>query len=61
MLVAAIATSLWYAAPTRALYIDITDSDGSTLDTGTTGSEYTFRVTVNIEDNELLPVKSIDL
>ena len=56
VLVLAVAASLWYAAPARALTIDF-----PSLPSGTIGSTYSFQVEVSIEDNELLPIKSIDL
>jgi len=61
VLVLAVAASLWFAAPVRALEIEITDPQGATLTSGTLGSTYSFQITVSIEDDELLPIKSIDL
>ncbi len=61
VLVIAVAASLWFAAPVRALEIEITDPQGATLTSGTIGSTYSFQVTVSIEDDELLPIKNIDL
>ena len=55
-LVAAITTSLWFASPTKALDIAITNPSSGTL-----GSSYSFTVKVDISDAELLPVQSIDL
>ena len=55
-LVGAVATSLWYASPTRALTIDITNPSSGTL-----GSDYSFQVQVDIEDAELLPIQNINL
>ena len=55
-LVGAVAASLWYASPTKALNIDITNPS-----TGTLGSNYSFQVQVDIEDAELLPIQNINL
>ena len=56
VLVAAVAISLWFAVPTKALNITITNPGSGTL-----GSTYSFQVKVSIEDAELLPVQNIDL
>ena len=56
VLVLAVATSLWFAAPVRALTIEISDPSPKTL-----GTNISFDVTVNIEDSELLPIQSINL
>jgi len=56
-LVIAIAASLWFATPTKA--VDITFP--SLPSTGTLGSTYTFTVKVNIEDQDLLPIQDIDM
>ena len=63
VLVLAVATSLWLVAPlpVEALEIEITDPTGAALTSGTVGSTYSFQVKVSIEDNELLPIKNIDL
>jgi len=55
-LVIAVAASLWYASPTKALEVNI-DRPAS----GTLGSTYTFSVNVSIEDNELLPLQRVDI
>ncbi len=56
-LVIAVAASLWYASPTKALEIDFASlPSGQTL-----GSTHTFTVTVNIEDHDLIPITSINL
>jgi len=55
-LVIAVAASLWYASPTKALEVNI---DRPT--SGTLGSTYTFSVNVSIEDNELLPLQRVDI
>jgi len=62
-LVFAVAASLWFASPTpvKALEIEITDPQGATLTSGTIGRTYEFQVKVSIEDDELLPIKNIDL
>ncbi|MFC2002196.1 PGF-pre-PGF domain-containing protein [Chloroflexota bacterium] len=54
VLVIAVAASLWYAAPTRALQIAIAPPAA-----GTFGSTHTFTVEISIEDSELLPVDNI--
>ncbi|UCH42494.1 MAG: hypothetical protein JSW16_06695 [Dehalococcoidales bacterium] len=58
VLVCAVAISLWYVAPTPAKALQIEISNPTT---GTLGSTYSFTVTVNIEDIDILPIKSIDL
>lgn len=62
-LVLAVAASLWFASPlpVQALEIEITNPQGATLTSGTLGRIYEFQVKVSIEDNELLPIKTIDL
>ncbi len=63
-LVFAVAASLWFASPTpvKALTIQITGPAGAPLTTsGTIGRTYEFQVKVSIADNELLPIKNIDL
>lgn len=57
VLVIAMAASLWYASPTKALNITFP----STPATGTLGSTYTFTTKISIEDNELLPIQNINL
>jgi PGF-pre-PGF domain-containing protein len=57
LLVIAMAISLWYATPTKALQISFTSVPSS----GTIGSTYTFTVRVSIEDQDLLPIQSINL
>ena len=56
LIVLAVAASLWYAAPTKAL--DITFP--SLPSTATIGSTYTFTVKVTIDSSEHLPLQSID-
>jgi hypothetical protein len=55
-LVLAVTASLWFAAPAKALTVDITEPSPKTL-----GSNISFNVTVNIEDTELLPIQSVNL
>ena len=55
-LVVAVAASLWFAAPVKALTIDISDPSPTTIE-----SPVSFNVIVSIEDSELLPIKNIDL
>jgi len=56
-LVIAVAASMWYASPTQALTIDFADlPSGERL-----GSTHTFTVTVNIEDQDLIPITTINL
>ena len=63
VLVTSVAVALSYAAPhsVKALKIEITDSAGAALPSGAVGVSYNFKVNVSIEDNELLPIKDIDL
>ncbi|MBI4303543.1 MAG: helix-turn-helix domain-containing protein [Chloroflexi bacterium] len=56
-LVVAVASSLWFATPTRALTVEFPSLPA----TGTIGNTYTFQVKVNIENNEVLPVQSVSL
>ncbi len=57
LLVIAVAASLWYASPTKALEINFAGlPSGQTL-----GSTHTFTTTVNIEDQDLIPITSINL
>ena len=49
ILVAAVAASLWFTSPVRALEIEINRPSSGTL-----GSTYSFSVNVSIEDDELL-------
>jgi transcriptional regulator with XRE-family HTH domain len=56
-LVLAVALSIWFASPTQALQIQYP----SQPDGGTLGSTYTFYVRVNIQDQELLPLESVDV
>jgi len=55
-LVIAVAASIWYASPTQALTIDIVNPSSGTL-----GATHEFTVTVNIQDNELLPLQQVDI
>jgi len=56
ILVIVMATSLWFAGPTRALEITI-----SPPASGTTGSLHSFTVTITIEDQELVPIQDVTL
>jgi len=56
ILVIAVATSLWFATPTKALTIDY-----PTLPSGNVGSTHSGQVVITIEDNEHLPVQSINM
>jgi len=59
VLVIAVGTSLWFASPPPVRALDINFPSLPT--TGTLGSQYTFTVNVTIQDNEILPIQSIDL
>lgn len=56
MLVCAIAASLWFASPTQALQIAITNPTSATP-----GGTYNFQTKISIEDSELLPIQSVTL
>ena len=56
-LVLAVAASLWFTSPVSALEISFPSLPSS----GTLGSTYSFQIKVSIEDQELLPIQSIDL
>jgi len=56
VLVLAVGTSLWFAAPAQALTTTITRPTTATI-----GSTYTFTVKVDVKDTELLPIQSADL
>ena len=56
VLVLAVGTSLWFAAPAQALTTTITNPASGTL-----GSTYTFTVKVDVEDVDLLPIQRVDL
>jgi transcriptional regulator with XRE-family HTH domain len=56
VLVSAVAASLWFASPTKALTIGITNPPSGTL-----GSNYSFQVQVDIEDPEHVPIQNITL
>jgi hypothetical protein len=56
ILVAAVSTTLWFAAPVSALEIDITGPSSAYL-----GDDIEFDITIAIEDDELLPIKSVKL
>jgi PGF-pre-PGF domain-containing protein len=55
-LVMAVAASLWYASPTRALEIDIQEPSSGTL-----GGTHTFTVSVTINQNDLVPIQSVNV
>ena len=57
VLVLAVATSLWFAAPVRALEISFPSLPSS----GTLGSSFTFSTKVTIETSDLIPIQSVDL
>jgi len=59
VLVIAVGTSLWFASPPPVRALDI--NFPSLPATGTLGSQYTFTVNVTIQDNEILPIQSINL
>ena len=63
VLVFAVAVSLWFASPSQvqALTIDITDSSGNPLTSGTLGQTYNFKVTLNIEDPDLIPATGMGI
>jgi PGF-pre-PGF domain-containing protein len=56
LLVIAIAASLWYASPTQALEIDIQEPAAGRL-----GNQHTFTVTVTINENDLVPIISVNV
>jgi hypothetical protein len=56
ILVVAIGTSLWYAAPTKALEISF-----PSLPSGNLGSTHTFSVKVDLNSAELVPIQSINM
>lgn len=56
VLVVAVAVSLWFASPARALTVDITNPS-----TGTLGSTYSFTTTITIEESELVPITQVNL
>jgi len=56
ILVIAVATSLWFATPTKALTVDY-----PSLPSGNVGSTHSSQVVITIEDNEHLPVQHIDM
>jgi len=56
VLVIAVAASLWFAAPTKALEVTIDNPSSVTI-----GADYTFTVEVKVEDRDLLPIQTIDL
>jgi len=55
----AVATSLWFAAPTPAKALTISFPTFPT--SGTVGVSHTFEVEVKVEDSDLLPVQGVDL
>ncbi len=64
MLVCAVAVSLWFVSPTpvRALDITVTDPQGNTtLPSGTLGSEYTFKVKIDVQNMDILPIQRVDV
>ncbi|MFQ6122862.1 MAG: helix-turn-helix domain-containing protein [Dehalococcoidales bacterium] len=56
ILVMVVGTSLWFASPTRALEVTISPPAAGNL-----GSTHAFSVKMDIEDNELFPIKVINL
>ena len=52
----AVAASLWYASPTKALEITITEPSAGTL-----GGTHTFTVKINIQEPDLVPITSVNL
>ena len=56
VLVLAIATSLWFAAPTSAFSVSVTDPSPTNL-----GSSTSFTATITIEDGEHLPIQNIKM
>jgi opacity protein-like surface antigen len=56
ILVAAVSTTLWFAAPVSALEISITGPSSAYL-----GSDIEFDITIDVEAGELLPIKSVNL
>ena len=59
LLVVAVGTSLWFAAPSPVKALDI--SYPSLPTSGTLGSQYTFTLTVDIASTDILPVDHINL
>jgi PGF-pre-PGF domain-containing protein len=55
-LVIAVAALLWYASPVQALEIDIQEPADGIL-----GSTHTFTVTVTINQNDLVPIQSVNV
>lgn len=55
VMVMVISASLWFASPVSALTIQYP----SLPSTGTIGSSYSFTMTINIEESELLPITDI--
>ncbi len=56
-LVIAVAASVWYATPTKALTVTYPSLPSS----GTLGSTYTFAIKISIEDEELLPLQQVNM
>ncbi|MFC1874072.1 helix-turn-helix domain-containing protein [Chloroflexota bacterium] len=56
VLVCAVAASLWFASPTKALDVSFT-----TLPSGSLGSSRSFTVKVDVPNPELVPIQSIDM
>ncbi len=56
ILVMAVLGSLWFASPTQALDMAISEPADGTL-----GSEHTFTVTVTLQSVDLLPISSINI
>ncbi len=52
----AILATLWVATPAQALNITVTNPSSGTL-----GSSYSFTIEIDIDNNDLLPLTSIDL
>src|SRR3990172_8289292 len=58
VLVAAIAASLWFAAPQPAKALEVSFP---TLPTGTVGTTHSFSVTIDITSTEIVPIQAVNL
>jgi hypothetical protein len=56
-LVLAVATSLWFASPVTALEVNFPSLPSS----GTLGTTYSFTISIDISDEELLPIQNVNL